>query len=384
MEKQDVATVLEFRTYLKVKRKTAFRLDSLVDYFFYTPFQTCKRSREELTKLIVDNFADVRKPLAYILPQKVQNEGETPSKAEFIFLEDQIIKLAKKPNVLNVSRLKRYFESELPVFYNKEYQKHELLTQPFALMGKITKLLDLVIKAVAKTPQALSLKDVAPKLELTEQFIQLVHLLPFIDPQTLISDPQKGQSFFVDLYNVMRIHGFVEYSKIAMLKDSDIIKQDSKVYTSFYYSVAGVNLNLVDLKYNLLKFKCGGRSDDQPRTNSWLFFCKSKSTTPKAFKALDYRQRLVCGRLGDNHIARMHAGVWLQPLVLQIEVSDERSTTQSPPFSVRIKNEYSLSNHRYSTCDDSFKRFENVSDTNKKNWHMPERELTKRDLPLTK
>lgn len=70
-------------------------------------------------------------------------------------------------------------------------------------------------------PHHIALKEAVKNLDLSEQFVQLIHLLPFIDPTSIINDTAKGRAFLIELHNVMRLHSIIEYSKTGVVRDID-------------------------------------------------------------------------------------------------------------------------------------------------------------------
>lgn len=313
MERQDIATVLEFRIYLSTKKKKSFTITELMNYFFRKPFGKSKKSQDEVLNLLKTEVANMAKSLSYIVPKSCPTEGIDFKKTKFVFLEDHIKQCAKKRSVLNTAQLNKYFEHELPVFYNKEYMKHGLLIDPISLVEKINRVIEHsfeTIRTQANGP--VDIRQAASSLSLSEQFIQLVHLLPFIDPKDIIQERKKGQSFFIRLYNVLRIHATIEFSKANSLSDADISNECSSIYQNYYYNVAGVNLTAYDIKYKLLECVKPYVKSSMPSFFSCFGCGAGKVLSKTRLKMCDYRRRLVCGEVDKESSLDMHAGLTLQ------------------------------------------------------------------------
>lgn len=121
MEKQDIAIVLDFKTYLRTMKIQKFTLSQLVEHIYAMPFKSYKKTKEEITLLIKNDFANINKPLAYIVPKRFYLDKTSDASTSYIFLEDYIRASVAKKSVLNATRLGKYFPTNLPVFHNKEY-----------------------------------------------------------------------------------------------------------------------------------------------------------------------------------------------------------------------------------------------------------------------
>lgn len=256
MEKQDIALVQDYRNYLRVRNRTEFTLLQLVDHIYCKPFGSSKRTKDEILKLLTTEFVNTTKPMAFVIPKKGNLDSFRAKETRLALLEDYIRAKISKKKVLNARRVDKYFEVQLPVFYNKEYHKHDLLQRPSVLVGKIARSIQSSINLNGLTQTSrIKINEAIPNIQFTEQFIQLIHLLPFIDPASIMADKAKGQLFFINLYNILRLHAIVEYSKLSTIRESDIQSESSQIYNGLYYNIAGDNFSLNDIKYNILQVK---------------------------------------------------------------------------------------------------------------------------------
>lgn len=362
MEKQDIAIVLDFQTYLRSRKRQEFTLSELVEHIHSMPFNSYKKTKEEIKALLKSSFMNVSNPLAYIVPRKVSQEKSSDSRTAYMFLEDFVKCELQKKHVLNAGHVARYFPGRLPVFYNKEFLKHEMLSQPFILIDKIAKLMQCAINAKFGHENAVQLRDAAAKLDISEQFTQLIHLLPFIDPIALMRDRCKGQAFFVCLYNVMRLHCLVEYSRTNCLKESDIIDENLKIFDGYYYNVAGVNLSLADIRVNLLKCK---NSTDKRRVSkplAWLLCGSGSANKCKSFGLIDYRRRLACSA-PEYGYPLLHSGLQLQPVIEYNGTESKDCLSMSQVHKVDNRSTQSNSPYRYSMHTMIVKHIGSVSET---------------------
>ena len=362
MEKQDIAIVLEYQTYLRSRRRQEFTLSELVEHIRSMPFNSYKKTKEEITNLLKSSFANVSNPLAYIVPKKVSQEKSSDSRTVHVFLEDFIRSELQKKHVLNAGHVARYFPGRLPVFYNKEFLKHEMLTQPLILIEKIAKLMQCAMNAKFGQETATQLKDAAANLEISEQFTQLIHLLPFIDPTSLMQDRFKGQAFFVCLHNVMRLHCLVEYSRTNSLRDSDIVGENPKIFDGYLYNVAGVNLSLTDIRINLLKCKSSNDKKREAKPFAWLLCGSGSSSKSKGFGLVDYRRRLVCSA-SECGFPLLHNGLQLQPVIEFNGTESKDCLSVSQVLKVDNRSTQSNSPYRYSMHTMIVKHIGSVSET---------------------
>lgn len=315
MEPEKFAKVHEFRSFLKATKEVEFTLDGMANYFTNTPFQKIKKSKNELIDIIKTEFADVGKPLAHIVPVTNYKKGISITRTQFMLLEDYIRVSTRAKSVLNCSNFGKYFIDRLPVFYNSEYRLHESLTTPLILLQKITWALECDMQAyISKALSPPKLGDLLPNVKLSEKFVQLIHLLPFIDPQSIMSDKATGHQFFVGVYNIMRLHILTELSKSMPSKNRTTLLSDTAVYQQFYYNIAGVNLCLNDIRYGILGIHEPDEKSNKNMKTSWICFKPIKKQVFLGFSPYDYRNRLVCGPKDGGLDVVLHSGAYYQSL----------------------------------------------------------------------
>lgn len=347
MQRQDVSLVLDFRTYLRSKKRSEFTLTQLADYMACTPFGSSKRVKNEILAMLANDCANLQLPLAYMLPVK-QSERAIGANTKLVYKEHFIRKQLYKPGVLNGNQLTRYFQAQLPVFYNSEYRKHELLQQPLALMNKIAESLNCVLQPfIAESGRASSFRFAIPKLYLPENFFQYIHLLPFIDPQSLMADKSLARQFFAQLYNIMRLHLFIVYCKLHNGKECDASNERSAFFSQYSYNVAGNNFSLDDVKYNILKCRKPLKPSEEKGSQGFMsiFICsKPQASKAKPFCKNDYRNRLVCGDENTDCLDLLHSGSLIQKLQINklSEIRRPHSLSKTPKHSLRT-NHTSLS-----------------------------------------
>lgn len=319
MEVANISRVQDFRAYLNSKRRVEFTLNDMAEYLSGMPFQKPTKSKDEYIHLIKQELADCSKPLAHVVPIKNSKEEIKPSKTKIVMLEDYIRIKGSKRSVLNCAKSEKYFSGQLPVFYNREYHKHEVLTTPLILMEKIVNSLDrdlrMQVRQVGNPPL---LKDVLLCVAPSERFIQLIHLLPFIDPKQIITDKAAGQQFFTELYNVMRLHILMSQNANNLNKSRIAITEDATIYQNYHYNVAGVNLCLNDIRYGILGCTEKTQSGNKITKVSWICFKAPTKQIYSQFNTYDYRNRLVCGPRSGRVAIALHEGIYYQSLTTTI------------------------------------------------------------------
>ena len=331
MEIQDIAIVLDFKTYIHSTRRKDFTLVQLINYFFETPFGKTKKTKEAVTALVRTECSNPSKPLSYVVPVRRAPSAAEWRSARYMFLEDYIRSCATGSRVMNTRRMTEYFPRQLPVFYSKEFQKHRLLGQPMALIEKLIKTFQ-----VANASLLYQEKDnpdfaaIAPKIVLTEQFIMYTHLLPFVDPESIIADKTRARQFFTQLFNIMRVHILAEHYKTSGLKNSE--DWQNVIYEQYHYNIAGENYSLNDIRYMILGY---GQAKPSANTKSSFlsaFLCsKRKVHVQKSQPLTDYKSRLVCGRSDSSMDPRLLSGSPLSSLADFLEHEPMRLLCQSEP-----------------------------------------------------
>lgn len=313
MEILEVLAVLDYRNYLHTQKKTELTANELANYLRRKPFGQGKLSRHDIAEIMMANYLNVGNSVSHIVPKKSSSKPINPQTTKLLFLEDYIRLCARNKQTLNTRGLSRYFDRDLPVFYNNAYLKHDLLNSPTTLILKICVEFEKQIESCTRNlSKPLRLSEIAKKVQLSEIFVQLVHLLPFINPKTLIEDQIKGQAFWVGLYNILRLHAIIENSRKGEISDNLLLDENSKLYKRTFYCVAGMNITTKDIKYGLL----GAQSSRKGKGRFFKFnlICGYPArNSEKWFKPLDYRNRLICSANEPNTLKNLASGVVYTP-----------------------------------------------------------------------
>ena len=282
--------LLRYRALLKSKSKIMFKGKYLISFITSRP--EISKSREELVHIIRTHFANANSAETYIIAQNNKGYVFGDDSHKYMFLDAYLAQQSKNSKILNLRHVETYFSSDLPVFFAPEKNKHPLLAQPLEILRRSRQLIDRYIAAVREKPQSsVAMAQRSKSDPIVEQYIQLVHLLPFIDAKALIDDINFRKAFMSELLTVMKFYMLLDINKEPGVNISVLSSKKMRSFSKYYFNIAGTTLSLKNIEKIALH---GGKSYEKKLIRRSCFgFLAAPSSNKNATCSCDINKRFL-------------------------------------------------------------------------------------------
>jgi len=276
--------------------KSVFTGKALIDWL-HENLNPDNLEREALVRLVQEELFD--RSLAHQLIDPVE-QGEAFKDSEktfYRFMEDQFKEYKKDKGILN---LYGNDTSSCQFFYEAEGEPISKILEEFKSIVE-----EIYASYLDETKVRVDYLRLEESEAFNTRFIPIVIKLAYTDISPLLEDPNQIKAFFINIYNILTIHGIIALFRKKNKLDVSLLDR-ADFYISYQYNIGGHNYTLNDIAQGIFRKNSSLGSNATSTVLEYAFGTKAKNDR---FSGNDPRIKFVLSYLDPRIHFALNPGV---------------------------------------------------------------------------